>query len=420
MDRIEAILNLNGYPYREACKDYRTIISDPLFKWEIANFHLANHKGYSRKCRQGISQWEELPVIRKVDIQGELSEVLNSERGVVYRGSTSGSSGHPMVFSKDKYAHAMTYAAYDASYRSHGIDLSMRQARFYGIPLRGLGRFKEQVKDIAMNRVRFPVFDLSDIVLDGYLERLSRGQFDYVYGYSSSILLLSKHVVRKHLVMKDLMPRLKAVIVTSEMCSSEDVEMIRIAFGVRVLNEYGASEIGLIALTDNDGAWRIDRETVYVEVVNDAGDVVDDGQVGRILVTSLFNRAMPFIRYEIGDMGSILRKADKDVILELTGRTNDWVILPSGRRAAGLTFYYVSRQMLATNQGIKEFIIRQVKPEKFIFEVVSETPLTDRDKGAIRKGAELYLEPGLDIEIVQKDRILRPASGKIKQFYSEL
>ena len=60
-----------------------------------------------------------------------------------------------------------------------------------------------------------------------------------------------------------------------------------------------------MAFTDVKDRWVLSKEDLFFEVVDMKGDKVSYGQEGRILVTSLFNKAFPVIRYEIGDIGII-------------------------------------------------------------------------------------------------------------------
>ena len=90
----------------------------------------------------------------------------------VYIGQTSGSSGHPFYFAKDKYAHAISHAQWIRKYKQHNLNVDDKQARFYGVPASGLSRYKELFKDFLQNRTRFPVFDLSDRVLEEFFFNL--------------------------------------------------------------------------------------------------------------------------------------------------------------------------------------------------------------------------------------------------------
>lgn len=74
-------------------------------------------------------------------------------------------------------------------------------------------------------------------------------------------------------------------------------------FGIPVINEYGASELDLIAFENPNKQWQINSETLHVEILDENDNLLPNGQEGRIVITSLFNKAHPFIRYDIGDIG---------------------------------------------------------------------------------------------------------------------
>ena len=251
------------------------------------------------------TRWEALPIVTKALFQRPLAECLSEgyPPEAVHRSSTSGSSGEPFFFARDKYTHARTWALIAQRYGWHGIRLNSRQARFYGIPLEFWPRLREMAKDRLMNRARFPVFDLSDATLEDFRRRIARGRFEYLYGYTNSLLEFARYLLRVGADLGAECPTLRACIVTSEMCTPADRRVLAEAFGVTIVNEYGASETGVIAFEDRTGIWRLSWENLYVEVVAEDGRLVADGQPGQILVTDLFNRAMPFVRYRIGDVG---------------------------------------------------------------------------------------------------------------------
>ena len=67
-----------------------------------------------------------------------------------------------------------------------------------------------------MNRIRFPVFDLSYEVLDHFINVFSKNKFDFVYGYTNSLMRFSEHLKKSSLVLKQLCPSIKCCITTSE------------------------------------------------------------------------------------------------------------------------------------------------------------------------------------------------------------
>lgn len=393
-------------------------------RWEIVHHHLNTNSFYKAQLKKKAANWEDLPVLTKQHFQISLPAFLSTDAASLrhlYIGSTSGSSGHPFFFAKDKLAHALTWVQISRLYASYGITSRSKQARFYGIPLGGKGYYIEKIKDWIANRERFSVFDLSDVTFERWINKFKEKRFDYLYGYTSALVYFARYCIANHIVLKDHCRTLRLCIVTSEVCTVEDRAILEAGFGVSVVNEYGASEVGIIAFEHADHTWRICDELLYIETVDEDGQPVPDGCPGQILITSLFNLAMPLIRYQIGDIGIIRRLSGGVTILErLEGRVNDFVLLPSGKVAPGLTFYYISRSLLEYSGFISEFIIRQTALDTLVFVIVASRTITDKEKAMIQDKMDLYLEPGLKLIIEQVDRIERVGSGKIKHFYSQL
>ncbi len=419
---FEKILSVKGYPIGEAkglLKKFQSRSADGRDAWQENkqwNMLLYHYKwnGFYRDFIGGAmpERWEDIPIITKADLQKPLSELVpkNIDLKKCYKGSTSGSTGTPFSFAKDKLTHAMTWAYVERCYQQWGVDLQSKQARFYGMPKEFAANKKELLKDKLMNRERFNVFDLSDEVLQRYLERFERKRFEYLYGYTSALVMFARYLIARNVVLKDVCSSLKLCICTSETCSVEDKKVMEQGFGVPIVREYGLSEACIVAF-DTDNGWLLNDDTLYTEVVD-----------GQIVVTSLFNTAMPMIRYATGDMGTITDRDENGYryVKELTGRTNDTVLLPNGRKAAGLSFYYVARSVLEQTDVLKEFIIRQTAINKFEFDVVAARSLSDAEQELLKNKTRDYLSADVEVVVHQVKHIQRPESGKLKHFYSEI
>ncbi len=393
-------------------------------KKEIVAYHLKNNKSYQDFIgKTSYANWEELPIMTKKEFQKPLSERLSDGFTIksVYVNKTSGSSGDPFIFAKDKFCHALTWANIVSRFDWFNIDFnSSLQARFYGIPLDFIGNKKERIKDVLSNRYRFTIFDLSDAVLEKVLITFQKKKFDYINGYTSSIVLFAKFLQKKNIVLTTVCPTLKCCIVTSEMLFEEDKILLEKQFGVPVVNEYGASELDLIAFQNPNDEWQVNAETLFVEILDSNNNPLPNGKEGRIVITSLYNKAHPFIRYDIGDIGILDEKSTlkKPILKKLIGRTNDIAILPSGKKSPGLTFYYVTKSIIEDDGNVKEFVIKQTKIDTFGIEYVSELELTLIQIQQIEKAIATYLESGLTFTFTRKEKLERSKSGKLKQFVS--
>ena len=426
-------LLINGFPIKKAKAELRKIgtLSEKeqeVFldtkKLEIVNFHLQNNPFYQELTGlKTFENWNDLPILNKKNLQKPLQERLSNGYSLknTYINKTSGSSGDPFVFAKDNYSHAMTWASNIYRFGWYGIDFNTSyQARFYGIPLGFISNKKERIKDFLGNRYRFTIFDLSDAVLEGFLNKFKKKKFDYINGYTSSIVLFAKFLQKKNIVLKTICPSLKVCVVTSEMLFEEDKIVMEKQFGIPVINEYGASELDLIAFENPEGEWQVNSETLFVEILDAKNNVLPYGKEGRIVITSLFNKAHPFIRYEIGDIGILDTKSTlkKPILKKLIGRTNDIAILPSGKKSPGLTFYYVTKSIIEDDGNVKEFIIKQTKIDTFEIEYVSENELNLEQIKKIESAISMYLETGLNFTFIRKEKLERTNRGKLKQFKS--
>ena len=206
------------------------------------------------------------------------------------------------------------------------------------------------------------------------------------------------------------------------MLFEDDKTLMKSQFGVPVVNEYGASELDLIAFQNTEGEFQLNSETLFIEILDDLNNPVPLGQEGRIVITSLYNKAHPFIRYDIGDIGVISEHSTlkKPILKKLIGRTNDIAVLPSGKKAAGLTFYYITKSIIEDDGNVKEFIIEQLTLAHFKISYVSHKALTNDKVNIIKKEMENYLESGIDVTFERRDKIERSKSGKLKQFTTYL
>lgn len=430
---FDLTLQLNGFPIKEAKKKLLDISSiseedyGPFLekrKNEIVAFHLENNKFYKDFIGQNnIQHWEDLPIMKKVDFQKSLKERLSSgyTHNKVYINKTSGSSGNPFVFAKDKMCHALIWANIIHRFGWYGIDFNRSwQARFYGMPLDFISLTKLRLKDFLGHRYRFNIFDFSDLALEAMLRKFQNTKFDYINGYTSSIVLLAQYLRNKNLFLDTICPSLKLCIVTSEMLFEEDKLLLEERFRIPIINEYGSAELDIIAFESPQGIWKVNAETLFVEIIDDNNQVVPHGTEGRIVVTSLYNKAHPMIRYEVGDRGVLDEKSSlkNPILKKLTGRTNDIAVLPSGKKSPGMTFYSITKKLFSDDGNVKEFIIRQTKIDTFEIDYTSDNALTAAEITKIKTVFTTYLEPNLNYNFIRKKALVREKSGKLKQFIS--
>lgn len=426
---------MKGFPIKEAQQLLREIQQIPETDYagyvekartEILEYHLQNNSFYKKFIgQQNVSAWEKIPILRKKDLQISLQERLSNDFSLkkIYKGKTSGSSGTPLHYAKDYFCHALTWAGIMDRFGWYGIDFNTSyQARFYGIPLAFKGYQKERLKDRFSNRYRFPIFDLSEKKLESFLELFRRKKFDYINGHTSSIVLFAKFLQQKKLVLTEVCPSLKTCIVTSEMLFPDDKKLLQSQLGIPVINEYGASELDLLAFTNPEDEFQLNSESVFVEIVDEQGKLVPNGKPGTILVTMLYNKAHPFIRYEVGDLGILDQDSTlkKPILKELVGRANDNATLANGTTVPGHTFYYVAKSAMGDTSVVKEFVMEQNTLETFTLTYVAERDLNATELKTLKESLHTYLGTQVTLLSNRVPLLDRSRRGKLKQFISYL
>lgn len=383
--------------------------------FEIAKHHYKNSSTYSELVGDVFpDNWSDLPVCSKSNFQGDFLSALSlsDKSNKLYLGKTSGSTGTPFKFAKDYLTQARVWAYKKYFFQLYGIDFNSLEARFYRMPKDFKGRTIQKTKDLLLRRKRFPVNDMSEETFNKWIAIFQLHPFEYIYGYSSAIALFSKYLLASNIVLSDICPTLKVTIVTSETCLPEDKVVIQKATGLPVVNEYGTADVGLIGYECAKGNIHLAEENVFVET-NDKGE---------ILVTDLFNKAFPFIKFKLGDVSDIQEDQcgcgiNHRYIKSVQGRVNDFILLENGKEISGYSYFQNTRPVLETIKGLTEYKIRQTALDTIEFDVVTLLDkIDDKTLLKLKETSRKQLPEYMNIKINKLNKIKRNGSGKLKHF----
>lgn len=204
---------------------------------------------------------------------------------------------------------------------------------------------------------------------------------------------------------------LTALIASAEMLTPRARETAERVFGKPVFNRYGSREFGALAAEDGGGqGLRINPSDCILEV--DSTDPVN--LPGPLLVTYLANHAMPFIRYNTGDLACM--SADGTRILSLAGRESDTIRTASGKMIHGEYFTH----LLYRAKYVREFQFIQETLSRYRLLLVAQQPESKTIEDSIRE--DIYEELGanisLELEYVEQIPVL--SSGKRKFTISKI
>ena len=183
-------------------------------------------------------------------------------------------------------------------------------------------------------------------------------------------------------------------------------------FGCPVIDRYSNEEHGLIACTrPSESAYQINRASYFLELLKlDRDEPASPGETGRVVVTDLYNRAMPLIRYDVGDLAvsDDPDRTDLRFLKSLQGRVADLLVDTSGRAISAV----VLGATLNGTPGIRKYQCIQSDAGLFTLKYVaepgfhSEEELLERLHGCLGSDARISLE--------QEDDIPASTNGKYK------
>ena len=362
-----------------------------------------------------------IPVLTRESIKNNFEELkCTTKRLKEFPRETSGSSGSPLRLIKDSISLATMDAIMYRNYSWFGIDIGQKQARYWGSSLDGLGKVKVKLRDFLLNRIRFSPFDLSEKAYDRFIVRLNRFKPVFVYGYSQTIYEFSNHIMRKGTDFPNL--KFKAVILTGEMISDDQIKTIEDAFKCDISNEYGCTEVGIIAMECPCKGMHLMIENLLIEFVKDGKHVLP-GEEGEIIVTELYGNLMPLIRYQVGDIGSPIDKLCQcgrglPLLGRLKGRIDEFIICPDGKQVDPIVFEYILKEIPSKYGRIEQFRIIQESVSKLNIEVRYGGDEPEVMLGKIERKLKKVIGGEFEINFRLADYIPVEASGKLRCFIS--
>ncbi len=348
-----------------------------------------------------------LPVLTK-------SEILRQGAKLIWGGAaprdlrkvhTSGTTGAGLVFFTTVDAIRDQWAVWWRYRIRHGLSRSMWSAAFGGrsiVPGDDDGRSPWRT-NWPGRQVLFSQYHLRRDSAAAYAGELIEKKLPWFHGYPSFIAYLAT------LISETGAPRPRPRVVTlgAENVLASQLRAIRDVFGVDPVQHYGLAEMVANASQCPAGRLHIDEDFAAVELLPS-----DDGAC-RILGTSLQNFAMPFIRYDTGDLarpalspcvcgrpGRLLEAID--------GRNEDLLELADGTRVGRLDHLFKDAVRVAEAQ------IRQTAPGRCTIAVVPREGFGPGDRDALLDECRARFGDRLLVEVEVVETIPRSPRGKLR------
>ena len=378
-----------------------------------------NERGLRPADIQSAADLAKLPVLTKDLVRANFDDMRAEgyPRSELLPGRTGGSTGEPLLFYGTKSA--MYDGGYAVGLRSMGwagLRLGDRSVAICGVrrPETAWERTLLRLSLSLQQIIRVDAKSISEATLPGIVQMLHRVHPRAFGGYPS----VTAHVASFIKDSGQLAPPVHSVVTGGEQLFEHQRELIREVFHSEPYSRYGSNEAyEMAAECAEHSGLHVHAEGIIAEVVDDGGNLALPGQQGHILVTSLLNYGMPFIRYENGDDGSLATSScpcgrGLPLLGTLLGRTSDFVYTPSGRRVAGTSL--PSSRLAAL--GVVQYQLVQEAIGRVVMRVVLPS-VTEPDAQAEvgRRIEALYrghLGDDMRIEVKFTDHIEPTAAGK--------
>lgn len=361
-----------------------------------------------------------LPILQRSFANKHMEELTDKSHPPDSWGTTGGSSGNPLQFPSWNSETTETEPSVWYSRDFYNIKRSDRMFRLWGHSHtlgKGFSRYKNIIKfKVGLPLIgfkRFSAYDLSDEKLKEAAEEIIKFKPKYIIGYSKALYMLAKANEDKQEDFQRL--NLKAVIGAAEgFEKEEDKEYISNVFGCPVALQYAAMETKYLAHTHPEGGYQVLWKNNLIECVDEKGNPAESG---RILVTSLYPRAFPLIRYEVGDIitGTIKNKESVYKFGNIKGRDNDFLMIDENTPIHSESITHA----IKFSEKVTSYQIRYTKDLTYTIYLKSNFELKNGDIQEVKERLAQIDERLSNINIKQANNLKQTIAGKTKWLMEE-
>lgn len=298
------------------------------------------YKPYGNKQSSTVGWLKTFPILTKKETALSHLDYISSsyELSKLIKYESSGSTGQRSVVYMDKKEQAIIRAILILWWEWNGYYFGRPLLQTGMSPNRGIVK---RIKDFLLATEYMVAFNLTDDEIVRKLEKVKHKRNMFLFGYASSLYEIAK-TARKY----NLTNRFDLVMSQGDKLFNHYELEIEQAFKSKVVEDYGLNEGFMVGQKVDLPYFYIYSPNVYIEILDDNGGPVPDGEMGRIVLTKLDGYAMPLIRYDTGDLGIMLPrerypanpKFSFPLLEKVVGRNTDIIKTSDGKSLIVHTF----------------------------------------------------------------------------------
>lgn len=364
---------------------------------------------------RSFDEFQNIPILTKQDIRERFDDLLSS----AYRGQTlhmkktSGSTGVPLRVLLDDAGMQFKRACTLRSDEWSGWRFGQRSAKVWGNPDYLKFGWRGRLRNRLLERADYlDTLQVTEAAIASFAAKAERKQPSLVFGHAHSVFLFAEYV-RKH-GLKGIRPR--GIITTAMVLHDWQRRTIEDTFACRVTNRYGCEEVSLIASEcEEHCGLHVNADGLHVEILID-GRPAAHGQPGAVVITDLINRAMPIIRYKVGDVAAWASRQCRcgrglPLLERIEGRESDYVTTESGELISGIS---LTESFATQVPGVAQMQILQEEVTRFRFRIVRDDEFGESSIERVRSLVRERFGPNSRWELEFVDQIPQEPSGKYR------
>ena len=364
----------------------------------------------------GIDALTSVPTIDKAVIQANFDALFSRNappRSELAMRSSSGSTGQPSVTYFDPVRECARRVQELRMLSTLGARPTDRQMVFDDV--RNAPSSKHFVQKLGIwDRVYFP-FERDPSEGLAEIEEL---QPEIINGVLTPLRMFAYHVRAEQDVLSY---RPKMVLSKGELLDKSSRRLIESVFGAPLYDYYATEEVGIVAWQEpGQEFYNVDEDFVFVECIRPDGTPTEDGEPGELVLTNLYQRAMPIIRFRTGDFGVLHRSPEGSRcglprLSRLRGRQIDFIVTPDGQIIAP----FVLMVILEETRKVLSFHIAQTAVDKVVVRFRLDPALSEEEASATLADVRTKMQEVLgdqvtvDLKIDVDLGVLKPGKSAI-------
>lgn len=258
-----------------------------------------------------IDNFDRIPILTKDIIRKEGKNLYSKDykNRKYFENTSGGSTGEPVKFIQDKYYDDWNIATKIYFKIFVEQEIGDKELRLWGSErdiLEGREKVSIRLRNWLYNRQELNSFRMSEKDMFAFVERWNKFEPRWIEAYVQSVYEFGKFIKENNLNIYSP----KGVLTSAGTLYPEMKGLIEDVFQCKVFNRYGSREVGAVACNcEKSEKLHVAMWHNYLEILDTNSNVIKQGEMGNIYVTTLNNFSMPLIKYDIGDIA--IKSEDK-------------------------------------------------------------------------------------------------------------